>query len=62
MKREWLITLRNEKGYSQEKLSEMIGVTQMTISNVENGSRRPSVELAKKLGTLLDFEWTKFYE
>lgn len=32
-----LKTLRKQKGYSQEKFSEMIGVAQNTLSNIENG-------------------------
>lgn len=62
MKREWLIDLRNKKKLSQDELANMCGVTQMTISNVESGRRRPSPELAKNLAKILKFKWTKFYE
>lgn len=62
MKREWLINLRNEKELTQETLAEMCNTTQMTISNIENGTRRPSTKLAQRLANILDFKWTRFYE
>lgn len=61
-KRKWLIKERESKHKSQEQLAEECNVTQMAISNIENGYRRPSPELAKKIAKALDFEWTKFYE
>lgn len=62
MKREWLIIYREKKKLTQEQLAKICETTQMNISNLENGIRRPSVEIAKKIGKALDFEWTKFYE
>ena len=62
MKREWLIKLRNKLGLTQEELSKTCDTTQMTISKIENGERRPKPELAKKLGKVLNFDWTKFYK
>lgn len=61
-KREWLIKKRESKNKSQEQLAEECNVTQMAISNIENGYRRPSPELSKKIAKVLGFEWTKFYE
>ena len=62
MKREWLIQSRKEKGITQEELAELCDSTQMMISNIENGIRRPSPELAQKIASVLGFDWTKFYE
>lgn len=61
-KRQWLINLRNEKNLSQDELADMCDVTQMTISNIENGTRRPSPELSKKIARIFGFNWTKFYD
>lgn len=60
--RNWLIEYRQKKGLSQEKLAELVGITQQAYSQYENGGRRPSVETAKKIAEILEFEWTKFYE
>lgn len=62
MKREWLTDLRQKKKLSQEELAKLCDTTQMTISNIENGARRPSPDLAQKLAKVLKFNWTKFYE
>lgn len=39
---------RNTKGLSQEQLEALIGVYRTTITKIENGSARPSVDNAKK--------------
>lgn len=62
MKRNWLIESRKAKGLTQEQLAEMCNTTQMTISNIENGTRRPSPRLSKLIANVLNLDWTKFYE
>lgn len=61
-KRFWLIELRKKENISQEELAKKCNTTQMTISNIENGTRRPSPELAKEIAKVLNFKWTEFYE
>ena len=58
--RKWLIELR--KGRSQAQVAEAAGITQQMYSAVELGVRRPSVEVAKKIASVLGFNWTRFYE
>lgn len=62
MKRSWLVKKRKLKKMSQEELAIKCDVSQVTIARIENGERRPSPELAKKIADVLDFSWTKFYE
>ena len=62
LKREWLVAYRVAKNLSQDDVAKAIGVTQMTISNIENGIRRPSPQVAQALGRIFKFDWTKFYE
>lgn len=50
------------KELTQEKLAELCDVASSSISLYENGKRRPSVEVAKKIAKVLDFDWTEFYE
>lgn len=61
-KRYWLINKRLERNLDQQDVAELIGTTQQFYNYVENGKRRPSPEIAIKIGKVLDFEWTKFYE
>lgn len=58
--RKWLIELR--KGYSQTQIAEAVGISQQMYSFIELGVRRPSVEVAKKIASVLGFDWTLFYQ
>ena len=58
--RDWLVEIRGTK--SQYKVAEEIGIAQSTYASNETGSRRPSVEMAKRIGKAMGFEWTRFYE
>lgn len=53
--------LRKQKSLTQEEVSERIGITRSSYTNIENGERRPSVETAKKIAAVLGFDWTLFF-
>ena len=61
-KRDWLIKLRQDRKLNQQDVSELIGVTQQFYNYVENGKRRPSPDVAIKIGNVLNFDWRLFYE
>ncbi|WP_394121965.1 helix-turn-helix transcriptional regulator [Planococcus donghaensis] len=44
--------LRTSFGYTQEQLSEKLGVSRQTIISIENGRYKPSLELAYKIAKL----------
>lgn len=48
----FLCDLRREKGYTQERLGEKIGVTNKTISRWETGTYLPPVEMLQILSDL----------
>ena len=54
--------LREHKGYTQERLATECNVLRTTISMIECGINKPSVELAKKLGEVLNVDWKGFFE
>ena len=54
-------TARENLNLTQKELGKQIGVTEQFIFYIERGDRRPGVEVAKKLGALLGFDWTLFY-
>jgi len=58
--RKWLIEIR--KGRSQAQIAEAVGISQQMYSAIELGERRPSVEVAKKIASVMGFDWTRFYE
>ncbi|MDO5138641.1 MAG: helix-turn-helix transcriptional regulator [Oscillospiraceae bacterium] len=45
---------RLRKGYSQQKLAELTGVSRQTICSIENGQFAPTAKLALKICQALD--------
>ena len=54
--------LRMSKGLTQEQLANECGVQRTTITMIEIGENKPSVELAKKLGKIFEVAWSDFFE
>lgn len=54
--------LRTEKGLTQEQLANECEVQRTTITMIELGENRPSVDLAKKLGAIFEIDWKGFFE
>ena len=54
--------LRIAKGLTQEQLANECGVQRTTITMIELGENKPSVELAKRLGTIFEIDWKGFFE
>ena len=46
----FIAQLRKEKGLTQEKLGEILGVTNKTVSRWENGNYLPDIEMLQLLG------------
>ena len=53
---------RKEKKLTQAELAQNVGASQRTIAAIEGGTRRPSPELAQRIGTELEFPWTAFFD
>lgn len=60
--REWLIQIRKDKNLKQEYIATECGISKSYYSQIECGIRRPSVENAKRLGEMLNFDWVLFFE
>lgn len=58
--RQWLVDARGDR--PQESVAKECGISQNHLSAIENGTRRPSPETAKKIASVLGFPWTRFYE
>lgn len=39
---------RDKKNITQEKLAEFLGISEITVRSLENGSRNPSTKMAKR--------------
>ena len=49
--------VREERGYSQEKLAELMNVNRSTISKIENGKFSITVDYLVKFSICLDYEF-----
>ena len=54
--------LRTAKCLTQEQLAKECEVQRTTITMIEIGENKPSVELAKKLGVIFEVDWKGFFE
>ena len=54
--------LRTAKGMTQEQLAKECEVQRTTITMIEIGENKPSIELAKKLGVIFEVDWKGFFE
>ena len=46
--------LRAERGWSQQALGDLLGVSRQTIISIENGKYDPSLPLAFKIGRVFE--------
>ena len=58
--REWLVDIRGNRTHQQ--ISVLAGVSRNYYTEIENGVKTPSVEIAKKLAKALKFDWTLFFD
>ena len=49
-----LRNLRQKEGLTQQELGELLGLTGSAISNIERGTRGPSMEFMQKVSELFD--------
>lgn len=54
--------VRKAKGLTQEQLAFESNVSQSLIWKIENGQRKPSVKVAKRIAAVLGFPWTDFFK
>jgi len=47
---------------TQLQLARMIGTDRTTITKIENDYSLPSIQTAKKIAKVLNFDWTLFYK
>lgn len=59
--RKWLKTLRHNKSMTQSQVAENAGISRAYYSEIENNIKNPSVETAKRIADILNFNWTFFF-
>lgn len=53
---------RKEKNLTMSQVAEQTGISLSFYCQIENGDRNPSVDVAKKIAKVLDFDWTLLFE
>ncbi|MBY9081055.1 helix-turn-helix transcriptional regulator [Paenibacillus sp. HN-1] len=61
MTRQWLIDFRNSDARTQDYIAERTGISRQYYGMIEAGNRNPSVDLAKRIASVLRFDWTLFF-
>jgi putative transcriptional regulator len=59
---EWLKTKRNSKGLTQNQVAEKCEISRSYYTHIENGTKIPTVSVAKLIGATLGFNWTIFFK
>lgn len=54
--------LRNNAAMTQKELAQRCGVVRQTISNIELGVAKPSVDLAKKIADVFGVAWPILFD
>ena len=58
----WLKNIRVEKGLTQQEVASSGDFARTYYTMVEQGKRKPSVDIAKSIAKVLDFKWTLFFD
>jgi len=58
----WLKDIRAQQNMTQQEVAKAANVDVTMISKIELGERQPSVKVAKKIASVLGFDWTLFYQ
>lgn len=58
----WLKETRENSSMTQKLVATRAGISRPAYTMIENGNRDPSVSVAKRLGSILNFDWTIFFD
>lgn len=59
--RMWLSKMRKDLGKTQEEIASKAGIKRPYYSQIELGSRSPSVDVAKRISKIIGCDWTIFF-
>ena len=54
--------VRKSKGLRQTDLAQAANISQSLVVKIEQGERKPSVKVAKRIAAVLGFDWTEFFK
>ncbi|HLR11651.1 MAG TPA: helix-turn-helix transcriptional regulator [Sporosarcina sp.] len=60
--RVWLKERRQKANFTQDEIASLTGISRSYYTHIEQGTKTPSVPVAKKLADALSFKWVLFFE
>lgn len=60
--RDWLKEIRLKKGLTQEQVAILSDISRSHYTHIEQGTKTPSVDVAKRIAKQLGFDWTNFFD
>lgn len=57
----WLKEIRDQEGYTQHEVSCLSEISRSHYTRIEQGTKKPSVDTAKKIARSLKFNWVIFF-
>ncbi|MEM5607580.1 helix-turn-helix transcriptional regulator [Bacillus toyonensis] len=58
--RNWLKEFRCVRGFTHRDIANKCEISRSYYTHIENGTKTPSVKIARKIGMHLNFKWTIF--
>jgi transcriptional regulator with XRE-family HTH domain len=58
----WVKDVRKSSGMTSDEVCKQANISIQHYNFIENGKRRPSVAVAKRIAAVLGFDWTRFFE
>lgn len=59
--RHWLIQIRKMKGFTQQQVADLAGISRSYYADIEQGSKGASGKAAKLIANALDFDMNLFF-
>ncbi len=59
--RQWLFDIRKKRNFTMAEVAEQSNISESYYSMIENGVRNLPVSTAKKIASVLGFDWVQFY-
>lgn len=60
--RSFLLEARLDCNMTQDEVSTKAKISRSYYTHIEKGSKTPSVEISKRLASILKFDWTLFFD
>lgn len=57
----WLKDLRNQNKLTQEDIAKQSGISRSYYTHIEQGTKTPTVDVAKSIASTLNFDWVIFF-